>query len=126
MNCNDIRRAIPALLATALVSSCSSHSSSIKMGAQSSNASDINSDDNWRRCENKVVEAQCPPPRADDRYGIGRGICVSGLLDKYRSATDRPAWLVLNGCPKEMVTFPPVAAEVASPDLAGGSEGGGG
>ena len=55
--------------------------------------------DLWRRCANKVIDAQC----GANNSSVYRSTCASPLTEKYSASTDKPKWLRAHGCPPSMV-----------------------
>jgi hypothetical protein len=99
----------PLIIVLALAAGCATLDAGSRARDQLSDAAR----EDFRRCQQALVDRQCGANSAtagDDALGAvfagpagAQAVCVNGLLSKYAAATDRKAWLVSNGCPRDMV-----------------------
>lgn len=54
----------------------------------------------FQRCATILSERQCPGQTKDH---IERAMCINGLAHQFAASADGERWLILNGCPSEMV-----------------------
>jgi hypothetical protein len=70
---------------------------------------DAESQDDFRVCNQTISKAQCGSTTAEASapggQGIGLPMCMNPLIEEYAATTksQRKAWLVRHGCPKDMV-----------------------